>query len=190
MSRSIPKPTIWHCKVRCFSSLVHQHFTLYRTQVSRFFLFPTFDTPQSSVFFSSTTTNFVICSGVRTRHQLRNRTLCVTKSPHYPPRPDSSTVPKYPQVSLVKILGVECYFRDCEIRTPKVANSLENLQMGSKSCKYALNVCKYAWKVENGRYGRWFDPLNGVTAKNPWKIWFNSLLSDKWHISCKAGVKY
>ena len=104
--------------------------------------------------------------------------------------PDSSTVPKYPQVSLVKILGVGCYFRDCEIRTRKVANSLENLQMCSKSCKYALNVCKYAWKVENGRYGRWFDPLNGVTAKNPWKISFNSLLSDKWHISCKAGVKY
>ena len=38
---------------------------------------------------------------------------------------DSSTVPKYPQVSLVKILGVGCYFRDCEIRTRKVANSLE-----------------------------------------------------------------
>ena len=57
---------------------------------------------------------------------------------------DSSTVPKYPQVSLVKILGVGCYFRDCEIRTRKVANSLENLQMCSKSCKYALNVCKYA----------------------------------------------
>ena len=60
---------------------------------------------------------------------------------HYP---DSSTVPKYPQVSLVKILGVGCYFRDCEIRTRKLANSLENLQMCSKSCKYALNVCKYA----------------------------------------------
>ena len=57
---------------------------------------------------------------------------------------DSSTVPKYPQVSLVKILGVGCYFRDCEIQIRKVANSLENLQMCSKSCNYALNVCKYA----------------------------------------------
>ena len=44
VSRSIPKPTNWHCKVRCFSSLVHQHLILHRTQVSRFFLFPTFDT--------------------------------------------------------------------------------------------------------------------------------------------------
>ena len=52
--------------------------TLYRTQVSRFFLLPTFDTPQSSVFFPSTTTNFVVCSGIRTRQQMRNRTLCAT----------------------------------------------------------------------------------------------------------------
>ena len=43
--------------------------------------------------------------------------------PNVSPSPDSSTVPKYPQVSLVKILEVGCYFRDCEIRTRKVANS-------------------------------------------------------------------
>ena len=53
---------------------------------------------------------------------------------------DSFTVPKYPQVPLVKILGVGCYFRDCEIRTRKVANSLENLQMCSKSCKCVRNL--------------------------------------------------
>ena len=41
---------------------------------------------------------------------------------------DSSTLPKYPQESRVKILGVGCYFRDCE-------SGLKKLQIRSKTCK-------------------------------------------------------